>query len=257
MLKKYILSILLLILTACSNVATKNEETSKMSSKKEVIKQVISTSEKDIILLGENYDYQFTDEEGRKLLTLIDFLKIKGLTRENLSHIEKTLTVEENGKVRLHISTNFKFYKKNKNNTDDINFITNFKQKLEEKNIEFQFKDDDESWNFYLPNTIDVYGKVIKLANHDEILKDTEKQLINLDINLRILQLHHQEETEVHSVAEMIGEKIIQGVGGFVAIITAPVWVPILAVYAAVYVVVLIPAFIIEDYKYKNMTITK
>lgn len=252
MLKKIILSMLLLILTACSNIATKEEMT-----KKEVIKQVISTSEKDIILLGKNYDYQFTDGEARKLLTLIDFLKIKGLTRENLNHIEKTLTVEENGKVRLHISTNFKFYKKNKNNTDDINFITNFKQKLEEKNIEFQFKDDDESWNFYLPNTIDVYGKVIKLANHDEILKDTEKQLINLDINLRILQSHRQEETEVHPIAEMIGEKIIQGVGGFVAIVTAPVWVPILVVYAAVYVVVLIPAFIIEDYKYKNMTITK
>jgi len=36
----------------------------------------ITTPEREVILLGENYDYQFTGEEARKILTLIDLKEL-------------------------------------------------------------------------------------------------------------------------------------------------------------------------------------
>ena len=86
MLKKIILLIFTMFLVACSNTMTVTDS----NQKNEVIKQVISTSQKDVILLGNNYDYLFTGEEARKLLTLIDFLKIKGLTKENITNKKRT-----------------------------------------------------------------------------------------------------------------------------------------------------------------------
>ena len=112
MLKKIILIIISLFLIACSSI----EEIPKkdlVSSKNETIKLAITTPEREVILLGENYDYQFTGEEARKLLTLIDFFKMKGLTKENVSRIDKKITVNENGEVRLWVSTDFIISKKN------------------------------------------------------------------------------------------------------------------------------------------------
>ena len=68
-----------MFLMACSNTMIVTD----YSEKDEVVKQVITNSKKDVILLGNNYDYLFTGEEARKLLTLIDFFKMKGLILYN------------------------------------------------------------------------------------------------------------------------------------------------------------------------------
>ena len=101
MFKKIILLVFTMLLTACSNTRTITDT----NQKDEVIKQVISTSQKDVVLLGNNYDYLFTGEEARKLLTLIDFLNIKGLTNENVKQIRKELNVYEDGRVMLWVAT--------------------------------------------------------------------------------------------------------------------------------------------------------
>ena len=65
MLKKLsllILIILTMFLGACSNTKIIKES----STKNEVIRQVMSTPQKDVILLGTNYDYLFTGEEAKK-----------------------------------------------------------------------------------------------------------------------------------------------------------------------------------------------
>ena len=89
MLKKLILIIFSIFFIACSNTMTVVDS----DQKEEIIKQAISTPKKDVILLGNNYDYLFTGEEARKLLTLIDFLNIKGLTKENIGRIRKNITI--------------------------------------------------------------------------------------------------------------------------------------------------------------------
>ena len=166
-----------MFLMACSNTMTVTD----YSEKDEVVKQVITNNKKDVILLGNNYDYLFTGEEARKLLTLIDFFKMKGLTKENVSRIDKKITVNENGEVRLWVSTDFIISKKN--NVDDENyekeqenFVNNFKIKLEEKNIEYKVTENNRYWRFNLPNAINVYGKVVKLENHNKILEETSSQ---------------------------------------------------------------------------------
>ena len=116
MLKKIVLLIFTMFLVACSNTRTITDT----NQKNEVIKQVISTSQKDVILLGNNYDYLFTGEEARKLLTLVDFLKIKGLTKENVKQIRKELNVYEDGSVILWVATDFVISKNNDMN--DKNF---------------------------------------------------------------------------------------------------------------------------------------
>ena len=108
MLKKIILIIISLFLIACSSI----EEIPKkdlVSSKNETIKLAITTPEREVILLGENYDYQFTGEEARKLLTLIDFGKIDNLA----SQVQKKIEVNQNGIAELSIQTKFQIYKDN------------------------------------------------------------------------------------------------------------------------------------------------
>ena len=98
MLKKIILIIISLFLIACSSI----EEIPKkdlVSSKNETIKLAITTPEREVILLGENYDYQFTGEEARKILTLIDFGKIDNLA----SQVQKKIEVN-NLKIKLQSS---------------------------------------------------------------------------------------------------------------------------------------------------------
>ena len=224
MLKKIILIIISLFLIACSSI----EEIPKkdlVSSKNETIKLAITTPEREVILLGENYDYQFTGEEARKLLTLIDFFKMKGLTKENVSRIDKKITVNENGEVRLWVSTDFIISKKN--NVDDENyekeqenFVNNFKIKLEEKNIEYKVTENNRYWRFNLPNAINVYGKVVKLENHNKILEETSSQLINLNIDLTEV---HQKEVRRFSPTQIVV--------GTVGVILSPILLPIIFLY--------------------------
>ena len=138
MLKKIVLLIFTMFLVACSNTRTITDT----NQKNEVIKQVISTSQKDVVLLGNNYDYLFTGEEARKLLTLIDFLKIKGLTKENVKQIRKELNVYEDGSVILWVATDFVISKNNDMNDKNFQreqeiFVNDLKKKLEEKNIKY------------------------------------------------------------------------------------------------------------------------
>ena len=236
MLKKIVLSILSIFLIACSSIRTIRDSVEK----KEVIKQAIYTSQKEVVLLGNNYDYLFTGEEARKLLTLIDFFKMKGLTKENVSRIDKKITVNENGEVRLWVSTDFIISKKN--NVDDENyekeqenFVNNFKIKLEEKNIEYKVTENNQYWRFNLPNAINVYGKVVKLENHNKVLGETSSQLINLKINLIMTQ---KREVQKYTKGDIIG--------GVATVVLAPIWIPVGAVVAAAYTVVAIPALIIS-----------
>ena len=184
MLKKIVLSILSIFLIACSSIRTIKDSVEK----KEVIKQAIYTSQKEVVLLGNNYDYLFEKEEAKKIVTLIDFLKVEGL-KENINQIEKKIIVDENGKVKLSVNTKFKILKKNKediNRKEQEKFIYNLKKKLEEKKIKYEIDEDNRSWNFSLSDEININGEVIKLEEHNKILEETSKQSINLNIDLII-----------------------------------------------------------------------
>ena len=184
MLKKIVLSILSIFLIACSSIRTIRDSVEK----KEVIKQAIYTSQKEVVLLGNNYDYLFEKEEAKNMVTLIDFLKVEGL-KENINQIEKKIIVDENGKVKLSVNTKFKILKKNKediNRKEQEKFIYNLKKKLEEKKIKYEIDEDNRSWNFSLSDEININGEVIKLEEHNKILEETSKQSINLNIDLII-----------------------------------------------------------------------
>ncbi len=184
MLKKIVLSILSIFLIACSSIRTIRDSVEK----KEVIKQAIYTSQKEVILLGNNYDYLFEKEEAKKIVTLIDFLKVEGL-KENINQIEKKIIVDENGKVKLSVNTKFKILKKNKediNRKEQEKFIYNLKKKLEEKKIKYEIDEDNRSWEFSLSDEININGEVIKLEEHNKILEETSKQSLNLNIDLII-----------------------------------------------------------------------
>ena len=184
MLKKIVLSILSIFLIACSSIRTIRDSVEK----KEVIKQAIYTSQKEVVLLGNNYDYLFEKEEAKKIVTLIDILKVEGL-KENINQIEKKIIVDENGKVKLSVNTKFKILKKNKediNRKEQEKFIYNLKKKLEEKKIKYEIDEDNRSWNFSLSDEININGEVIKLEEHNKILEETSKQSINLNIDLII-----------------------------------------------------------------------
>ena len=184
MLKKIVLSILSIFLIACSSIRTIRDSVEK----KEVIKQAIYTSQKEVVLLGNNYDYLFEKEEAKKIVTLIDFLKVEGL-KENINQIEKKIIVDENGKVKLSVNTKFKILKKNKediNRKEQEKFIYNLKKKLEEKKIKYEIDEDNRSWNFSLSDEININGEVIKLEEHNKILEEKSKQSINLNIDVII-----------------------------------------------------------------------
>ena len=184
MLKKIVLSILSIFLIACSSIRIIRDSVEK----KEVIKQAIYTSQKEVVLLGNNYDYLFEKEEAKKIVTLIDFLKVEGL-KENINQIEKKIIVDENGKVKLWVNTKFKILKKNKediNRKEQEKFIYNLKKKLEEKKIKYEIDEDNRSWEFSLSDEININGEVIKLEEHNKILEETSKQSINLNIDLII-----------------------------------------------------------------------
>lgn len=205
MLKKLSLILATIFLMACSNTKIVEENTKKS----EIIRQAISTPEKNIILLGDNYDYLFTGEEAGKILTLIDFIKIEGLSG-NIKNIKKSLTIEESGLVELWISTEFEIYKKDKSNINNKefekeqeNFIYNFRKKLDEKNIKYKIKENNKSWKIYLPNAINVSGQVARLENRDKILQETSKQLINLNIDL--IEIHHKEVLKYSKTQIVVG----------------------------------------------------
>ena len=184
MLKKIVLSILSIFLIACSSIRIIRDSVEK----KEVIKQAIYTSQKEVVLLGNNYDYLFEKEEAKKIVTLIDFLKVEGL-KENINQIEKKIIVDENGKVKLSVNTKFKILKKNKediNRKEQEKFIYNLKKKLEEKKIKYEIDEDNRSWEFSLSDEININGEVIKLEEHNKILEETSKQSLNLNIDLII-----------------------------------------------------------------------
>ena len=152
MLKKFILSVFLLFLTACSSTYVSKID---VLSKKEIIKLAITTPDRNIYLLGDNYDYQFTGEEARKLQTLIEFQKMKGLTKENLTQVKKRIYISKDGNMTLSVSTEFTIYKKSETDKNNKNFekeqedfINDFKKKLKEKDIEFTVKEDEDGWHF-------------------------------------------------------------------------------------------------------------
>ena len=229
MLKKIILIIISLFLIACSSI----EEIPKkdlVSSKNETIKLAITTPEREVILLGENYDYQFTGEEARKILTLIDFGKIDNLA----SQVQKKIEVNQNGIAELSIQTKFQIYKDNNviSKKDKENTVREFKKLLEEKNIEYSIKENENSWSFDLPNKINIKGKVTKLKNHDEILKKFSSKTINLPIDLEEYNLLSNTQYAgrvVKEKAKGVGEGIlfvaVLPVAFVIGIITLPAWI--------------------------------
>ena len=112
---------------------------------------------------------------------------------------------------------------------------------LNEKNIKYEIDENNKTWRFRLPNIIQVKGKVAKLENHNKIIQETSNQLINLRIDLTE---YHQKKVQKYNSSDVLG--------GVVGVLLLPITIPIVAVYAVAYVVVLIPAFLIEDMKYKN-----
>ena len=186
MLKKLSLLIFSIFLMACSNVITVKE----ISEKKEVIRQVIITPQKEVILLGDNYDYLFKEGDARQVLIMVDFLGIESLKNKNISEIKKIIRASETGTMRFQASQEFRVYKKNKDDKDFEEkqkiFISNLKKELEEKNIKFDVKEDDREWRFYINYKMDAIGKVAKLENHDKVLQETSNKLMDLKVDLFI-----------------------------------------------------------------------
>lgn len=236
MLKKIILFVLLLILTACSSTYVSKTEVIR---KKETIKLAITTLDKDIYLLGDNYDYQFVGKEARKLQTLIEFQKMKGLTKENLTQVKKRIRISKDGNMTLSISTEFTIYKKsevdksNKNfEKEQEDFINDFKKKLKEKDIEYIVKEDEEGWHFDLPNAIEVSGKTVRLPNRNDILQKSSDKIINLELDLAVeYQLSDAEyQKKVSNEKWRSAGEFVLGViaAPFViawGILTIPVWI--------------------------------
>ncbi|MBS5186913.1 hypothetical protein HMPREF3051_10190 [Fusobacterium sp. HMSC064B11] len=250
MLKKLSLIIFSIFLMACSNVVTVKET----SEKKEVIRQVIITPQKEVILLGDNYDYLFKEKEARQVLIMVDFLGIESLKSKNISEIKKTIRASETGTMRFQASQEFRVYKKNKDDKDFEEkqkiFINNLKKELEEKNIKFDVKEDDREWRFYINYKMDAIGKVAKLENHDKVLQETSNKLMDLKVDLFI---SHTKEVRKKSFGESVGdfgESVKDGacevfeVG--VLCLTAPIWVP----FVAVYTLIAVPALLIYDTRY-------
>ena len=236
MLKKIILFVLLLILTACSSTYVSKTEVIR---KKETIKLAITTPDKDIYLLGDNYDYQFVGKEARKLQTLIEFQKMKGLTKENLTQVKKRIRISKDGNMTLSISTEFTIYKKsevdksNKNfEKEQEDFINDFKKKLKEKDIDVTVKEDEEGWHFDLPNAIEVSGKTARLPNRNDILQKSSDKIINLELDLAVeYQLSDAEyQKKVSNEKWRSAGEFVLGViaAPFViawGILTIPVWI--------------------------------
>ena len=203
MLKKLSLIIFSIFLMACSNVVTVKET----SEKKEVIRQVIITPQKEVILLGDNYDYLFKEKEARQVLIMVDFLGIESLKSKNISEIKKTIRASETGTMRFQASQEFRVYKKNKDDKDFEEkqkiFINNLKKELEEKNIKFDVKEDDREWRFYINYKMDAIGKVAKLENHDKVLQETSNKLMDLKVDLFI---SHTKEVRKKSFGESVGD---------------------------------------------------
>ena len=203
MLKKLSLIIFSIFLMACSNVVTVKET----SEKKEVIRQVIITPQKEVILLGDNYDYLFKEKEARQVLIMVDFLGIESLKNKNISEIKKTIRASETGTMRFQASQEFRVYKKNKDDKDFEEkqkiFINNLKKELEEKNIKFDVKEDDREWRFYINYKMDAIGKVAKLENHDKVLQETSNKLMDLKVDLFI---SHTKEVRKKSFGESVGD---------------------------------------------------
>lgn len=211
MLKKLSLLIFSIFLMACSNVITVKET----SEKKEVIRQVIITPQKEVILLGDNYDYLFKERDARQVLIMVDFLGIESLKNKNISEIKKTIRASETGTMRFQASQEFRVYKKNKDDKDFEEkqkiFINNLKKELEEKNIKFDVKEDDREWRFYINYKMDAIGKVAKLENHDKVLQETSNKLMDLKVDLFI---SHTKEVRKKSFGESVedfGESVKDG----------------------------------------------
>ena len=127
--------------------------------------------------------------------------------------------------MRLWVSTDFIISKKNNEDDENYekeqeNFVNNFKIKLEEKNIEYKVTENNQYWRFNLPNAINVYGKVVKLENHNKILEETSSQLINLNIDLTEV---HQKEVRRFSPTQIVV--------GTVGVILSPILLPIIFLY--------------------------
>lgn len=211
MLKKLSLLIFSIFLMACSNVITVKE----ISEKKEVIRQVIITPQKEVILLGDNYDYLFKEGDARQVLIMVDFLGIESLKNKNISEIKKIIRASETGTMRFQASQEFRVYKKNKDDKDFEEkqkiFISNLKKELEEKNIKFDVKEDDREWRFYINYKMDAIGKVAKLENHDKVLQETSNKLMDLKVDLFI---SHTKEVRKKSFGESVedfGESVKSG----------------------------------------------
>ena len=173
---------------------------------------------------------------------------MKGLTYRNLYQIEKSLTVSKTGTVRLIISTNFKFFKRFKGDDnfekEQKIFIDEFKRKLKEKNIDFKVEEDDKYWTFDIDKVINVVGKVTKLENHDKILQETSNQLIELEIDSKV---YYEKEVQKTPFIETLGDGAREVYETVALVLTAPIWVP----FVAVYTLIAIPALIIAEAKYK------
>ena len=107
-----------------------------------------------------------------------------------------------------------------------------FKKLLEEKNIEYSIKENENSWSFDLPNKINIKGRVTKLKNHDEILKKFSSQTINLQIDLEEYNLLSNTQYAgrvVKEKAKGVGEGIlfvaVLPVAFVIGIITLPAWI--------------------------------
>lgn len=243
MLKKLSLLIFSIFLMACSNVITVKETTEK----KEVIRQVIIIPQKEVILLGDNYDYMFKEREARQVLIMVDFLGIESLKNKNISEIKKTIRASETGTMRFQASQEFRVYKKNKDDKDFEEkqkiFINNLKKELEEKNIKFDVKENDREWRFYINYKMDAIGKVAKLENHDKVLQETSNKLMDLKVDLFI---SHTKEVRKKSFGESVksGAHEVFEVGALC--LTAPVWVP----FVVVYTLIAVPALLIYETKY-------
>ncbi|WP_427169596.1 hypothetical protein KST23_06680 [Fusobacterium nucleatum] len=186
--KKILLLILTIFLFACSN--TENEknkiEVSNIarSGKTENIKHIISTSPDKIYILTENYDFEFIGNQAEIVKDLIEIENIMGVNDKNPRDREYQMYVNLKGEITFKLDYLFILTKKSEtNNNPSKEYLDKleekakkFRNKLNEKNIKYEFLDNSEKYDFYIKEAPEAKGKIVKLENRNKIL---EKSSLN------------------------------------------------------------------------------
>lgn len=169
--KKILVYFSFVFLFACSNVEEKVSKTS-FKDKTETIKQVVMLKNNTIYILAENYDYEFKEKEAEKLKNIIEIQRKKPQTKELSTEKQYIIKIYLDGKSILGLDDYFIIKKEENTDLNKLDReVMEFKKILKEKEIKFNLTENKKEYIFDIKNISKVEGRIVKLQNRDEILK--------------------------------------------------------------------------------------